>query len=222
MLFSEVETADYINKHFEPVWITVRDVPRFTLDFGNGKVVYRTLYGNTATVISTADGEVLDALPGLYNPAIYRKSLEQISLLAKYVESSGSLNDEKLKKYHKRIFNDLSAKQCPSQLLASGNVITIRASRGKLPVVPSTNDLMIENPNISSGKEVQQWNALLAESKYNEAVRRRSIHRHLSIQNQKQGIAFTKWIYRETLHADLDDPYLGLAPVLFAAYPFND
>ena len=30
----------------------------------------------------------------------------------------------------------------------------------------------------------------------------------------------TKWLYREVLHADLDDPYLGLGDLLFANYPF--
>ena len=32
----------------------------------------------------------------------------------------------------------------------------------------------------------------------------------------------TKWLYREVLHADLDDPYLGLGKALFENYPmFN-
>jgi hypothetical protein len=30
----------------------------------------------------------------------------------------------------------------------------------------------------------------------------------------------TKLVYKEVLHVDLDDPYLGLGEVLFATYPF--
>jgi hypothetical protein len=30
----------------------------------------------------------------------------------------------------------------------------------------------------------------------------------------------TRPIYRDVLHADLDDPYLGLGEALFANYPF--
>ena len=37
---------------------------------------------------------------------------------------------------------------------------------------------------------------------------------------QAQPAALTKWLYKEVLHADLDDPYLGLGPALFASYPF--
>ncbi len=29
-----------------------------------------------------------------------------------------------------------------------------------------------------------------------------------------------KWLYREALHADLEDPYLGLGKVLFEDYLF--
>ena len=30
----------------------------------------------------------------------------------------------------------------------------------------------------------------------------------------------TRWLDREVLHADLDDPYLGLGKILFDTYPF--
>jgi hypothetical protein len=32
--------------------------------------------------------------------------------------------------------------------------------------------------------------------------------------------AISKWLYREVLGTDLDDPYLGLKDVLFKNYPF--
>jgi hypothetical protein len=31
-----------------------------------------------------------------------------------------------------------------------------------------------------------------------------------------------KWLYKEVLHLDLDDPYLGLQTTLFDGYPFDD
>jgi len=62
---------------------------------------------------------------------------------------------------------------------------------------------------------------LIAETKYNEAVRRKAIHQFLSNKTEKKNMRMTKWIYKEVLHADLDDPYLGLGPTLFATYPFQ-
>lgn len=221
-MFSDTETAEFINRNFEPVWVSVRKVPKFTLDFGNGKVIHRTIYGNTATVISTAGGDVLDVLPGLYNPTTYRKSLEQTVLLARYANATTNLDHQKLRNYHRTVFQEISAKKNPSQLVAHGNEVIVRSVAGKLPVAPSPNDLLVENPNIGSHREVLQWKSLVAETTYNETVRRRSIHEHLARGNVKHGTEFTKWIYKTALHADLDDPYLGLAPVLFAAYPFND
>jgi len=32
----------------------------------------------------------------------------------------------------------------------------------------------------------------------------------------------TKQLYREVLHADIDDPYLGLGETLFKDYPFTE
>jgi hypothetical protein len=34
--------------------------------------------------------------------------------------------------------------------------------------------------------------------------------------------AIVKWLYKDVLHADLDDPYLGLGDVLFKNYPFAE
>jgi hypothetical protein len=35
-----------------------------------------------------------------------------------------------------------------------------------------------------------------------------------------QPAAVMKRLYKDVLHADLDDPYLGLGPTLFANYAF--
>ncbi len=56
----------------------------------------------------------------------------------------------------------------------------------------------------------------------NETFRRRQIHERLAESPLLQPGAVTRWLYRDILHADLDDPYLGLGRVLFANYPFKD
>lgn len=222
MLFSDASTAKVINDHFEPVWISVRDVPKFTLDFGNGKVIHRTIYGNTATIVTTADDTVLDVLPGLYDPAIYRENLKQVAMLATYANESGHVDSLKLHEYHSRSYNALKSNHFAPVLKQTAGGIAMASSQMKLPTVPSENDLLVERPDIKSNKEVHNWNALRAESTYNEAVRRKHIHQYLAGTATKHGDLFTKWVYKEVLHADLDDPYLGLGPVLFAAYPFKD
>jgi hypothetical protein len=71
VLFSNKNVADFINGSFEPAWEMVRAVPIVRIDFGNGNVVTRTLNGNIATYVCTADGIALDAVPGIYNAEGY-------------------------------------------------------------------------------------------------------------------------------------------------------
>ena len=84
MLFSDEAVARFLNDNFEPVWQSVRPVPIVTIDFGNGTKVTRTLHGNVATLICTADGEVLDALPGIYAPQAFVERLEELKTLHLY------------------------------------------------------------------------------------------------------------------------------------------
>jgi hypothetical protein len=54
----------------------------------------------------------------------------------------------------------------------------------------------------------------------NESVRRRQIQEKLASIGPTTPQALKHWLYKEVLHADLDDPYLGLGATLFSNYPF--
>lgn len=68
MLLSDPHIVQKINSEFVACWETVRPVPKVTIDFGNGKKMQRTLAGNTVLYICYPDGQVVDALPGVYRP----------------------------------------------------------------------------------------------------------------------------------------------------------
>ncbi|MGI9516500.1 MAG: hypothetical protein ACR2NP_05625 [Pirellulaceae bacterium] len=80
MLFSDETIADTINEQFEPVWVSLREVPRVTIDFGNGHVIRRTLHGNIATWICDSDGTAIDVLPGIYEPQSYLLNLQYVAV----------------------------------------------------------------------------------------------------------------------------------------------
>jgi hypothetical protein len=62
---------------------------------------------------------------------------------------------------------------------------------------------------------------LKLDSEVNERIRRKAIHAHLAKQSTTvQPNDIKKWLFREVLHADLDDPKLGLGPLLDSNYPF--
>jgi hypothetical protein len=63
-----------------PSWELVREAAKVTIDLGGGRVLRRTLRGNTCLFVLRPDGTVVDAFPGVYEPESLipelRKSLE--------------------------------------------------------------------------------------------------------------------------------------------------
>jgi len=63
---------------------------------------------------------------------------------------------------------------------------------------------------------------LVLDSQVNEQIRRRAIHERLAASGNVRPEELKKWLFKEVLKVDLDDPLLGLGPVLTANYPFDD
>jgi hypothetical protein len=176
-LFSNSVVAGYMNEHFEPTWKSLRPVPKVKIDFGNGNVIDRTLNGNVATFVCTADGTVVDVLAGTYTPDNYLRRLRIAERMVEMLPTNPTERRTFLTNYHKR-----ETERTLSGIYASD-----------LP-----DDVSENGPR---HKQIHQKLAELPDAKPEE---------------------ITKWLYKEVLHADLDDPYLGLKPVLFASYPFQD
>ncbi|MBL8083063.1 MAG: hypothetical protein JNN26_10645, partial [Candidatus Obscuribacter sp.] len=81
-MFARTDISQYINNCYEPVWQSLHEVPIVSVDFGGGRVLKRTLNGNIATYIITADGTVVDILPGIYKPDTYLSQLKALHNLA--------------------------------------------------------------------------------------------------------------------------------------------
>jgi len=102
VLFSNHQIVARLQNFFEPVWESVRPVPTLTLDFGNGNVLTRTLNGNIASYVCTAEGKVLDVLPGIYDAAGYMTQLDQMRLLHGYYDAKpASERETALRDYHR-------------------------------------------------------------------------------------------------------------------------
>lgn len=173
----------------------VRPVPTVTIDFGNGKTIKRTLNGNIASYVCTTDGTIVDVLPGIYDPVTYVAKLAQIRNVASTLPDDVSDVPRAIKLYH----------QMPDQY-HSGLV---------------NDGLPSESLKRSSALSGDVFRNLLSDTLDNESRRRGLIHSRLA-----QGVAkpnqLKRWLYKEVLHADLDDPYLGLDRQISGTYPFDD
>jgi hypothetical protein len=101
VLYANTDVSKYLREHFILHWKSVRPAPRVTIDFGDGRRLERTLTGNSIHYILDSNGQLVDALPGLYGPAAFMRGLQQGETLAKQL--AGKTPDERwqdLRAYH--------------------------------------------------------------------------------------------------------------------------
>jgi hypothetical protein len=232
-LFSHDRVADFINATFEPAWESVRPVPIVRVDFGNGTVLTRTLHGNILTSVCTADGRVLDALPGIYAEDTYLDRLNQLRLLARYTRSAPP--DQwaaRVRDYHRAEAGALAKNQPPPRFVEAKRVppMTKRVIERPVELVlqapggprggASTEVSQAAAPPPGAAEDVRSWKVLAEDTRLNETTRRRQIHELLAGAGLVRPDQVTRPIYKDVLQADLDDPYLGLGKALFETYPF--
>jgi len=225
VLFSDETIANYINENFEPAWQSVRPVPMVTIDFGDGNKVQRTLHGNIATWVCLPDGKVLDILPGVYAPTTYLEQVRQFHSLATIAgEVDPSRRTVYLERYHQRQAEALArgGRELQFQRVNRGASILateqdtrliLRRARSQPASQIEANQAAL--PNLESPQELANWKELARDTEINETVRRKQIHEKLAGIAPPQPDELTKWLYREVLKSDLDDPHLGLGKLLF-------
>jgi len=234
-LFSRDDVAAFVNRYFEPVWESVRPVPIVRIDFGDGKVLTRTLHGNIATYVCNADGQVLDLLAGIYTPTVYLTRLQQFRLLANYVDQQGpDKRAERLRAYHKDQLTAMAKNEQPAVFINIADMMKKKIEGGvKAVLVPGERARAVAetdaarakahgDPKLDSPEDLATWKVLAQDTEANESVRRKQVHELLASISPVKPSAVTKRIYKDILHADLDDPYLGLGSSLFASYPFKE
>jgi hypothetical protein len=77
VLYANAEVSKVLSERFVLHWKSVRPVPKVTIDFGDGRVVERTITGNSIHYVLDAEGRVIDGIPGLYGPKAFLREIER-------------------------------------------------------------------------------------------------------------------------------------------------
>src|SRR5215813_3921776 len=80
-LYANTQVSAYLREHFILHWKSVRPVPKVTIDFGDGRKLERTITGNSIHYVLDSDGKIIDALPGVYGPTAFARSLAAAEIL---------------------------------------------------------------------------------------------------------------------------------------------
>jgi hypothetical protein len=153
-LYANQTIAPQLRDRFILHWSSERPVPKMTIDFGDGRKLERTVTGNSIHYVLDADGQVIEALPGLYSPQAFAAQLSQIeTLFGRYqkLPDSGKLaflqtyHQEQLSQLQKRWAAELklAGLKTPPRLLEltatdaiTAGRIALSKSRVELPIVP--------------------------------------------------------------------------------------
>ena len=215
MLFSHEAVAGYLNANFECAWESVRPVPQVDIDFGNGRRLHRTLNGNIATYFCTPEGRVYDILPGLASPEEFMRRAWLSRQCYEQIKSKSEHTPTMVRMYHLRM------KELEPALTGASNVAgvpyVIRSDRTKSGVEIRIKEVLLPDwhENSANGKpeaSAADRDGILADVAYNREHRYPLVHDLLTDKPLKTPAELTKTVYKEILHVDLDDPYLGLAP----------
>ena len=169
------------------------------------------------------------------------KALDQLTLLHEYVTGGGGhlrpdgtvdqpVNQTRLVSYHQSQSKSLAERETPMLLVKSRSQGMTKAAIErpvKIMLMPGPAEAKplieaVESSEKDTVGEAKDWKTLSEDSQINENARRRTIHEMLAASGPVLPKEVSKQIYKDVLHADLDDPYLGLGHILFAHYPFKD
>ncbi|HMT08305.1 MAG TPA: hypothetical protein PKA82_09900 [Pyrinomonadaceae bacterium] len=112
ILYPNAQVSQYLRDNYILHWKSVRPAPRITIDFGDGRKIERTITGNSIHYILSADGTIIEALPGLYSPTGFLTYLMEGRRVDKL---AGQLLPESraraFMKYRQLSFNQIKAKR---------------------------------------------------------------------------------------------------------------
>ena len=79
MLHGDPDVSSYLRRNFILHWSSERPVPKVRVDYGDGRVWETTLTGNSIHYVLDKEGNVFDALPGLWDPVSFVLTLENVA-----------------------------------------------------------------------------------------------------------------------------------------------
>jgi len=85
VLYPNTQIREILRNRYVLHWKSVRPAPRITVDFGDGRKIESTITGNSIHYVLDSDGQLIEAIPGLYGPAAFQRNLVDAETLFKSV-----------------------------------------------------------------------------------------------------------------------------------------
>lgn len=118
-LYANAEVSEVLRNQFVLHWQSVRPVPKVTIDFGDGRQIETTLTGNSIHYILDAEGQPVDAIPGLYGAKAFLRELEQGRIVTEALASYEGDRQLALQQIHGQQLQELN-RQWANDMVRAG------------------------------------------------------------------------------------------------------
>jgi hypothetical protein len=140
LLYADPELAAWLKDNFVLHWSSERPVPRVVIDFGDGRVVERTITGNSAHFVLDSRGRTLDVIPGLWSTTTFQAALRDSLALHEQLEHARTEGQwrSKLAEHHEAAFALVAARLTDELSLVRGepqSLVAVQAWLGDVPEV---------------------------------------------------------------------------------------
>ena len=195
-LYANAAISDELRRNWILHWESVRPAPKVTIDFGDGRVLTRTVTGNSLHYVLDVDGHATDVLPGLWGPEDFLRRVRGAGAEALLGASSRA-------REHHEPFKESSLLSSFSSSLDANSLLLMRAKAR-----PRNEGAL--------ARMLRNFERTLAEDTAQNAELRQRILPWLS--GRPSLPALTERIYREAFLTPGTDPWLGLVtPDAYAA-----
>lgn len=119
-LYPNHEVNRLLREKFVLHWSSERPAPVVTIDFRDGRIMKRTVTGNSLHYVLDAQGHVVEAIPGLWGPQAFARVVERAGALAREVSSLPErARRRRVASYHEQALGELR-EAWPSALAMAG------------------------------------------------------------------------------------------------------
>jgi hypothetical protein len=110
VLYSNADVSKALRERFILHWQSVRPAARVTIDFGDGRKLERTVTGNSIHYVLDTEGRVIDALPGLYGPDAFLRTLSRAEDIGRRLSGlTVGARQQALTDYHQAAVKSITA-----------------------------------------------------------------------------------------------------------------
>lgn len=109
-LYPNGQVNDILRDQFVLHWETVREVPKVTIDFGDGRTLERTLTGNSIHYVLDSNGRPVDGIPGLHGAKAFAGLITRAGALATRTAAlDGDARKAALRDFHGKRLDAIAA-----------------------------------------------------------------------------------------------------------------